>query len=98
MEVAVTDIRDPRWRPGRGTLQKAHYRARQKGVPFEQALDEVVQIARDRLALNELHIARSNAEVSGQRAANRAEKDNVFPAPQSIHAVPTAIETQRRGH
>lgn len=94
----VTDINHPDWKPGKGMLRKAQRRADQTGCSFEMALAWVIGDSKARSALARAHEARMVEEARPLREEVRADRRAAFPAPSSVHAVPTAIETNRRAH
>lgn len=95
---AEHDIFHPDWKPGKGTIRKAERLARNKRIPYEDALEQVVFNAREKLRLTWVANEAQAEEVRALRAEVKQDKRSVFPEPQSIRAIPTAIETQRRGH
>lgn len=93
----MSKIFDPDWKPGKRMLAKAAKRAQRHGIPFDQALAEQIADSKAAARLSLSHNARST-DTAELREETKLAKQRVYPKPQSVRAVPTATETNRRKH
>lgn len=92
------DIRDPNWRPGKRMLARAAIRAERYGIPFDKALAEQIEDAKAALLISHVANERKKDDAAELYSERRNDRRSIFPEPQSVRAIPTATESDRRKH
>jgi hypothetical protein len=95
MPDRVTDIFDPNWQPGRKTKERAWVRVARTGEPFEVALAEIIESRKAAHLMSIAHNARKAQESKELKPLRRGAYND---KPQSVRAIPTGFETNRRAH